>query len=92
MKKEEIKNHSVSGDNSFGVAAVVIGILSIVFASVNGIIFGIIGLAFSLKQKKSKKNPWSKWGAILSIIGIILSIVLIILLYLGFAPNFSQQI
>ncbi|MFH1425639.1 MAG: hypothetical protein ABIG28_02850 [archaeon] len=71
MKKE---------DNSFGIAAVLLGILSIVFASANGVIFGIIGLIFANKQQKVSKNKWGKNGKILSIIGIILSIILIIIL------------
>ncbi len=72
MSKEEIK------DNSFGISSVILGILSIVISGGNGIILGIIGLFFSLKQKKISKNKWSKAGLILSIIGIILGIVAII--------------
>jgi len=66
-------------DNSFGIASVILGILSIVLASVPGIIFGIIGLFFASKQKKIHANKWSKAGFILAIIGIILSVVVIYL-------------
>ncbi len=78
MKKEE-ESKQVHGDNSFGVASVVLGILSIVFASLFGIVFGIIAFVFSNKQQRIFKNKWSKWGKILSIIGIISSILAIII-------------
>lgn len=80
MKKEE-------GDNSFGIASVVLGILSIVFSSASGIILGIVGLIFSLKQKKRMKNSWSKAGFILNIIGIILGIIILIYAAYAIANN-----
>ena len=81
MKKEAKKETPPkSGENSFGVAAVVLGILSIMFASVNGLIFGIIGLIFAKKQQSRSPNSWGKNGKTLAIIGIILSIVIIIVL------------
>ncbi|MBU0467239.1 MAG: DUF4190 domain-containing protein [Nanoarchaeota archaeon] len=78
MKKEAAKKQT-SADNSFGIASVVLGIFSIVFASVNGVILGIIGLIFAVKQQKRAPNSWAKSGKILSIIGIILSIVVLII-------------
>ncbi len=65
-------------DNSFGIAGVVLGILSIVFSSITGVVLGIVGLVFSTKQNKIAKNKWSKAGKILNIIGIILGIILFI--------------
>lgn len=73
-KKEE---HSKVNTNSYGVASVILGILSIVFASVNGIILAIIGLVFAYKQSKHHENNWSKAGRILSIIGIVVSLLAI---------------
>ena len=71
------------GDNSYGVVAFVFGILSILLAPcldvfifygpLVGIILGILGIIFSLKQRKIGKNKWSKWALWLSIIGILLS-------------------
>jgi succinate dehydrogenase/fumarate reductase cytochrome b subunit len=69
MKKEE---------NSFGVAAVVFGILSIIFASLNGIILGIVALVFAKKQQSLGSNKWGKNGKVLAIIGIVLSIAIMI--------------
>jgi branched-subunit amino acid permease len=68
------------------LVAYVFGIISIVtafFTPLAGLVFGIIGLVQSNKQK----NELSKKAKTLSIIGIILSIILflalIILTYLG---------
>ena len=65
-------------DNSFGVASVILGIFSIVFASVNGIILAVIALIFANKQQMRNANAWGKNGKTLAIIGIILSIVVIV--------------
>ena len=77
MAKEESKH--ISGDNSFGIASVVVGIFSIVFASINGLILGIIALVFANKQQKKHYTKWGKNGKILAIIGIILSVIVIII-------------
>ncbi len=85
MKKEE--------DNSFGVAAVVIGILSIVSGSLPGIVLGVIGVIFSKKQNKIMANKWSKSGFLLGVIGIILGIALFIASFYLLSKNpglFSQ--
>jgi hypothetical protein len=79
------------GDNSFGVTSVVFGILSIVFASVNGIIFGIIGLIFASKQQKLSPNKWGKNGKTLAIVGIILS-ALIIFIAVKYPQLFTQAL
>ncbi len=75
-----------SSDNSFGIASVILGILSlvcalaIIFGSLAGIILAIISLIFALKQRKIAKNSWAKWGIALSIIGLILNIVVFFIL------------
>ena len=74
MKKEELKQ-----DNSFGTASVILAINSIIFSSMAGVIFGIIGVVFALKQKKIAKNSWSKAGVMLNVIGIILGIIVFIM-------------
>lgn len=87
IKKED----GVNRDNSFGVAGVVLGILSIVSLSVLGIILGIAGLVFSLKQNKHGKNKWSKAGIILNIIGIILGIAAIVF-FVNYLPDYLSQL
>lgn len=84
MKKE-------MSDNSFGVAGVILGILSVLSLSFIGIIFGIIGLVFSMRQAKIEKNKWSKAGMILNGIGIILGIAAIILL-VNYIPDYLAQL
>ena len=71
-------------DNSFGTSSVLLGIASITLSILSPIVlsalvFGILGLIFSHKQKKHSNNKWAKAGKILGIIGIILSILAIII-------------
>ncbi|MFH1290348.1 MAG: hypothetical protein ABIH92_02975 [Nanoarchaeota archaeon] len=80
MKKEVAMK---SGDNSFGVASVILGLLSLLLSLAlpsQGVLLGIIGLIFANRQKKLGKTRWSHAGKILSIIGIIISLVLLVLL------------
>ncbi len=74
VKREEMK----SMNNDFGVVAVVLGVLSIIFTSINGIILGLVGLGFTFKQIKVMKNKWSKAGLILNVIGIVLGVIVMI--------------
>ncbi len=72
MKKED----QVS--NSSATASVVLGIMSIVLASLPGLLLGITAFVFAVKQEKYNKNKWTKAGKVLSIIGVILSIAAIV--------------
>ncbi|MBX4196905.1 hypothetical protein KW805_04930 [Candidatus Pacearchaeota archaeon] len=87
MKKE--------ADNSFGVAGVVLSIMSIVFmgSPLAGLALGITALVFSNKQRKYASNQWSKSGRVLAIIGIVLSALLAIasIYYLAQHPDFLSQ-
>ena len=79
-----VKKGVVKTDNSFGVSGVVLGILSISSISLLGVLLGVVGLIFSLKQNKKGKNKWSKAGIILNIIGIVLGVLsLILIVYFG---------
>ena len=91
VKGAEIKNK----DNSFGVASVVLGILSIIFSfpPIAGIVLGVISLVFATKQQNRFHNKWGKTGKILSIIGIILSIILwVAVAWLQKNPDFYNQL
>ena len=79
MKKE---GQVVTRDNSFGVVSVILGIIGIALSSFHGFLLGIVGIFFSLQQKKRYPNSWSKAGFILNIISIILGIASIILFIL----------
>ena len=61
-------------DNSFGVAGVILGILSLclVIIPMVGLALGIIGVIFAYKQKKRGANSWSKAGLWLSWIGVVI--------------------
>ncbi len=90
MEKEEKK----SNDNNFGVASVILGIISIVFAfgiNVHGTILGIIGLIFALVQRKNSKNKWASWGIILNVIGIILNILVLIWIVVTVAKQIQDS-
>ena len=74
-------------DNSFGIVGVILGIFSILFIPLSlgffgipviTLILGVVGLVFSLKQKKISKNGWAKVGVRLNIIGIVLSLAVLI--------------
>ena len=65
------------GDNSFGVASVVLGILSILSSIIFPIalILGVTSLIFGLIQRKNHKNNWATSGIVLGVAGIILSLL-----------------
>ena len=95
MKKDE------GGDNSFGTASVIFGILSIVlglFSSpLAGIALGIVGIVFSKKQRDISNNKWSSAGRTLSIVGLVVGVItflaaLFIASYLKNNPDLLAQI
>lgn len=89
--EKNVKKGDVGGvDNSFGVAGVVFGVLSILSLGFGGIVLGVIGLIFSNKQKKFSGNSWSRAGWILNVLGIVLSILVIILM-IYFFPEYLNQ-
>jgi vacuolar-type H+-ATPase subunit I/STV1 len=68
-------------------------ILSIVLASVLGVILGIIALVFAVKQQKLSRNVWGRRGKILAIVGIILSIIVIAVnIYIAQNPEVLTQL
>lgn len=73
--KKMVARLSTSSDNSFGVASVVLGIVSVVFPSYYGIVPGIVALLFALKQRHDGNNKWALWGCTLAIVGIFLNIL-----------------
>ncbi len=61
--------------NGYGIASLVLGIVSIVFCwvPVLGLVSGILGIVFSVKQKKILPNGIATGGLVTSIIGLVLS-------------------
>ena len=72
-------------DNSLGVGAVVLGIISIVFSltiifSLFSFIPSIVGLIFALKQRKVNPNKWTSWGLWLCGISLVIFVIFFIIL------------
>lgn len=63
--------------NGLGITSLILGIGSIVFSWVPffGLISGILGLIFAIKQKKVWANGIAQAGLITSIIGVVFSAV-----------------
>jgi hypothetical protein len=67
----------------------VLGILSIVFAGVVGLILGIIGLNKSNKVLKQVKSGKATGGKVTSIIGMVISVIGIVVIIAGVTTGFS---
>ncbi len=70
-------NNNTHSSNSYGIASLVLGIVSIVLSWVPliGLIAGILGIIFYTQQKRIFPNSISTSGFITSIIGIVLSAI-----------------
>lgn len=60
------------------VAPLVLGILSFsgILIPLFGVIFGIVGIILSVKDKKKPNSKHGKTGLILSIIGLVVSVII----------------
>lgn len=76
-------------DNSCGTAAVVLGIISIVFPCLTflaffapfiGLALGITAFFFALAQRKAIANKWSRAGLILAIIGVVINVGILLIM------------
>ena len=81
-------------DNSFGIASVSIGIVSLVLSLSNQFVAIILGIVAIVLARKQSHNDWSKWGRKLGIISIIVSIILILIaiIFIAKNPEILQQI
>jgi glucose uptake protein GlcU len=61
--------------DGLGTSGFTLGVLSIVFAGMYGIIIAVVGGIFCFVQQKNKKMRIAKVGLILNIIGFCLSIL-----------------
>lgn len=60
----------------FGIASIMLSIgVNITLLPISAIIFGIVGLALSIKQQAGKRTGLGTAGIVLSIIGIILGVL-----------------
>ena len=74
------KESKIKG-NSLGASGFTLGIASIVFCGLFGVVMSITGFVFCLVQQKKKPTKLAKVGLIINVVGLVLSIVWI--LYLG---------
>ncbi len=79
MKKED--------DNSFGIASVSIGAVSLALSFSNQPIAIILGIVAMILSKKQHKNDWSRWGRNLGLASIIISVILIIVVIVVISKN-----
>jgi|GEM_PF-3634026 len=74
-----------SGNNSRGIASLVLGILSLLISPLIGLILGIVAVAISSPKGMDQKNAnYAKVGRILGIIGIILGVISTIVMVIVF--------
>ena len=68
--------------NGYGIASLVLGIISIVFCwlPILGLVSGILGIIFHVRQKKIFPNGISTGGLVTSIIGLVFSALYFIIL------------
>lgn len=61
--------------NGYGIASLVLGIISIIFCwiPILGLVSGILGIIFYAQQKKIFPNGISTGGLVTSIIGLVFS-------------------
>lgn len=72
-----------------GISAFTLGVVGIIFSGWIGIVICIVGLFFSIVQKKRHETKMAKTALILNVIGIVLSIIVVIL-YAYLAPYLTQ--
>ncbi len=77
MAEKETKEKKSIG-NGLGASGFTLGILSIIFAGLWGIMIAVVGGIFCFVQQKNKKIRIAKVGLILNLIGFTLSMLWII--------------
>ncbi len=76
---------------SIGISGFTLGILSILFLGLNGILISIISFIFCMIQQKKNPNKIGKAGLILSIIGFVLNLIVIVISVIYLAPLLNQM-
>ena len=80
--KPETQEPVQNGGKGISVAALVLGIVSVVFCwnPLLGIPCGILGLVFGIIGRNKSKNGMALAGLILGIIGLVISIIILLVL------------
>lgn len=66
-----------------GISGFTLGILSIIFAGLLGMIISVIGFIFCMVQQRKNPNKLTLAGIILNVIGFILSIIFVYVIFSG---------
>ena len=90
--KEKDAGESKHIGEGLGISGFTLGILSIVFAGLYGVILSIVGLIFCMIQQKKHKTKLGKIGLIINIIGLIVSIVYLVVYFQYLMPLIQQQL
>jgi membrane-bound ClpP family serine protease len=68
---------AATGPSSYEVPGFVCSILSLIPLPVIGLILSILGIIFSMRQRKVMNTPMATAGLILGIVGLVLQILLL---------------
>jgi len=74
-KREHKDKESMVKGNSFGASGFTLGVLSILFSGVYGVVFSIVGFVLCFIQQRNKPTKLGKAGLILNGIGLVFSIL-----------------
>ena len=73
-----VKTKKGKTGNGFGIASLVLGILSIltsILVPLIAVVTGILGIIFSIKQKNESPNGMATAGLVTSIIGLVIGVI-----------------
>jgi hypothetical protein len=87
------KSEKTDKPNGYGIASLVLGIVSIVlcWVPVVGLVAGVLGIIFYVQQKKTFPNGISTAGLVTSIVGLAFS-VLYTIFWIFFAAAISAAV
>ena len=77
-EKTSVKKKRGNIGNGFGIASLILGILSIltsILVPLIAVITGILGIIFSVKQKNESPNGLATAGLVTSIIGLVIGVI-----------------
>lgn len=68
---------NLCGENAFGIAGFILGILSIIYIGWAGILIALVGFFLSLYQQKKNPTKAGRIGLVLNIIGFVAGIIVV---------------
>lgn len=89
MVKKSVKAEAKDIGEGLGISGFTLGILSVVFAGLTGILISIIGIILSGTQQKMKSTKLGKVGLIINIISLVLSVGWVLIYYFILRPKLN---